>query len=371
VFRLSDLRLCNFKAFKRAHVRFRPITVLIGPNSSGKSTIIQAMLLLKQTLAKAIVDNVPLALTGLHNFGDFEALVFKGEREISVELILGGSESYFFTVRGSMQRVSFDLVEVKINGREVGRRKRLGFLVEHPIAKDVEDSFKSVYYLGPLRQEPKPVYEVKGEPFEWIGSKGEKTVDVLVMREEVKEAVGKWLVNHGLAKLSSGRRKKVGLDVVNLRKGTEAYSVYLYDTKTGWKVNFNEVGFGYSQLLPILVGALAVKSGSLIMLEQPEIHLNPSIIPKLVEFFVEQSREKSFLIETHSEVLLLKLQAMVAEGLVSKDDVAVYYTERTPSGSKIRLVDLRDSGEFEDWPEGFFMDRAALVYERYKALMSA
>ena len=114
------------------------------------------------------------------------------------------------------------------------------------------------------------------------------------------------------------------------------------------EVNLTDVGFGLSQLFPVIVECFYVPRNSTIIFEQPEIHLHPSVQAGLADLFIEtiQAREEGedrniqLLVESHSEHFLRRLQRRIAEEQLSQDDVAIYFCEPGPQGSSIRELDV-------------------------------
>jgi predicted ATPase len=131
----------------------------------------------------------------------------------------------------------------------------------------------------------------------------------------------------------------------------------LVDQRTSTVVTHRDVGIGISQVLPVLVMAYGSR-GKLLAMEQPEIHLHPALQAELADVFIEAAlgpRLNTFILETHSEHLILRLMRRIREGKVSSDDIGVVFVEPLERGS--RFLDLRidDDGDFiDEWPGGFF-----------------
>lgn len=131
----------------------------------------------------------------------------------------------------------------------------------------------------------------------------------------------------------------------------------LVDQRTSTVVTHRDVGIGISQVLPVLVMAYG-SEGKLLAMEQPEIHLHPALQAELADVFIEAAlgpRQNTFILETHSEHLILRLMRRIREGKVSSDDIGVVFVEPLARGS--RFLDLRidDEGDFiDEWPGGFF-----------------
>jgi len=152
----------------------------------------------------------------------------------------------------------------------------------------------------------------------------------------------------------------------------EKIRIQLEDTSCGLKLEPHEIGTGISQVLPVVVAAVA--NVPIIAIEQPELHIHPAMQVQLGDLFITQSfDEKFFLIETHSEHLLLRLLRRINETYENRlppdinpctpDDVAIYYLEKGSQGLRIRRLEISEDGDSKgDWPEGFFEERRAELF---------
>jgi hypothetical protein len=120
-------------------------------------------------------------------------------------------------------------------------------------------------------------------------------------------------------------------------------------------VNIADVGFGVSQVLPVLVALLAAEPGRLVYLEQPELHLHPRAQVALAGILADAAKRGVRVVaETHSALLLLAVQTLVAEGSLPPGDVILHWFERGKDGvTKVKPADLDEAGRFGDWPEDF------------------
>jgi predicted ATPase len=124
------------------------------------------------------------------------------------------------------------------------------------------------------------------------------------------------------------------------------------------------VGFGISQLLPVIVQCFYARPGSILILEQPEIHLHPRVQASLADLFVEaiharedgRDRRLQLLVESHSEHFLRRLQRRIAEEKLSPEEVAIYFCEPGSNGSTLRELDVDPYGNIRNWPDHFFGD---------------
>jgi hypothetical protein len=215
----------------------------------------------------------------------------------------------------------------------------------------VREFLDSISYLGPLREYPERHYVYSGTSAADIGKSGKMLPDVLYSDEELTERVNRELRRFGLGyelRVSRGDTTAELQDVFALR---------LVDAITGVNVNLTDVGFGVSQVLPVIVQSLMARQ-QVLLVEQPEIHLHPRLQAELTELFVSSiNRPLSniFLVESHSEHMILRTQRLIREGRLHPGDVSVVYADRTGSGTRLLPLRLDESGSFiDEWPGGFF-----------------
>ncbi len=170
-----------------------------------------------------------------------------------------------------------------------------------------------------------------------------------VRRISVEEHVAEWLKDLGL--ISS-------FDVERISEDTNLYRVVVRRSPLSTSVLLTDVGFGVSQILPVLVLLAYVPEGSTVVLEQPEIHLHPSVQAGLADIILETAlvRRVQVILESHSEHLLRRLQLRVAEEAAGPDDIGLYFCDHDGTKSEIRKLDLNLFGEIENWPADFFGD---------------
>ena len=149
------------------------------------------------------------------------------------------------------------------------------------------------------------------------------------------------------------------------------YEILVRKYKDGPEVRLTDVGFGVSQVLPVLVLCYYVPEGSILILEQPEAHLHPKVQSELADLLIEvvKKRKLQIILESHSENLIVRLMRRVAEEQISKDDTAFYFCEINEGTSEIEKLDLDDYGNITNWPENFFGDVTGDMIEKTKAEM--
>ena len=239
----------------------------------------------------------------------------------------------------------------------------------------VRDYLKEgVRYLGPLRDSPRPVYQPEAlESTTDVGYRGEHTAAILEINSHrriryyvppslsldkewaekregrlasLHDAVVDWLDYLGVA----GEVKTTDAGVYGNRlQVTTGNSAHLHD--------LTNVGVGVSQVLPIVVMSLLAPRGSLLIFEQPELHLHPKVQARLADFFISLSwDDKQTLLETHSEYLIdrFRLRIALEEEPSVLDSVNVLFSEKVGDETKLRSVELSEFGSVIDWPEDFF-----------------
>ncbi|MFC5439801.1 AAA family ATPase [Rhodanobacter ginsenosidimutans] len=230
---------------------------------------------------------------------------------------------------------------------------------------------RSVRYLGPLRDEPKPVYPLAGanDPSD-VGFRGEHTAAVLdVHKNTVIHYVSSKQFSSDGATLTPSKATLftavqdwleymgVGTDFHTSDLGKLGHELKIVTTGSGLQHDLTQVGVGVSQVLPILVLALLAEGGSTLIFEQPELHLHPKVQSRLADFFVSMTKlRKQCVVETHSEYLInrLRFRAAADEGSDVADSAIIYFVEKELNKSVYRQVTIDDLGNLDSWPKGFF-----------------
>lgn len=229
-------------------------------------------------------------------------------------------------------------------------------------------------HIGPLRTQPERIYFGTGGKPATVGVKGEFTQDIFWRDKRIGHETLIDNINNWLEKLNFNSK----LNIVPLGVG-EIYQLKVMEN--GLSVNIADVGFGLSQILPILTECInfslrdinhdiRLREGyyprtykgeeeinRLFITEQPEIHLNPKIQAALGDFFIQLGdQNRMLLIETHSEHIITRIQRRVADGSLNPEDAIIYYISKHDNKSEIKKISISPNGEFSYWPKGFFQD---------------
>ena len=245
--------------------------------------------------------------------------------------------------------------------------------------RKVENHFRDFFendvkYLDPLRDEPRPLYPLESLANTTdVGFKGEHTAAVLDLNRDrfvttidvdkfVKEgnfqavrvrlgtAVSSWLSYLGVAE-----------SVVTTDRGKIGHELQVNTAEIDKSHDLTNVGVGVSQVLPIVVMALLGQRGSLLIFEQPELHLHPKVQARLADFFLAMALlGKQSIVETHSEYLIERFRRRIAEDYTDLYTalISVYFFEMEHGQTKFREVEINEYGVILDWPAEFF-DQAA------------
>lgn len=436
---ITRISVENFKSWREARaVRFAPITGLFGSNSSGKTSLLQLLLMLKQTTESPdrtqvlhLGDERSLVELGTYNdiaFGhkgdaplrweilwtlkqslqiedpDHRGRILFSGRDVEIKTEIEGNgagrmvvnrlgyaldSSQFIMRRKSGQKSEYTLSAETVKGRPrfkfkrtVGRPWTLpapvkcygfpdqtkayyqnaGFLADFELA--FEELFNNVYYLGPLRDYPKRQYTWAGGQPADMGRRGEKVVDALLAsRDRDPISRGKGLKRLTLEEYVAWWLKELGLihsfSVEQIASGSNLYQVLVRKASNSAEVLVTDVGFGVSQILPVLTICYYVPEGSTIIMEQPEIHLHPSVQAGLADVFIDaiKTRKVQIILESHSEYLLKRLQRRIAEQSLSSKDAALYFCDIKGGESRLTELQIDLLGNITNWPSDFFGDQ--------------
>jgi len=451
---LKQLRIQNFKGWKdTGTIRLAPISLFFGANSSGKSSIGQFLMMLKQTVESP--DRKAVFYPGGKNsavqLGSYQEMVFHrdpenkiafdyrwsltedlkfkdplsgqifsgDELDFSAEVELSDSTKNLLQVaefkyrlfNRDTQSLSIDLSR-KSDKREYTASAEQYSLVRKKMRawapKDVvrfygfpdevvayyqnadfvqdlnlahEKLFNSIFYLGPLRTKAERLYTWGGITPESVGFAGENTVAAILAARDRKISLGYRKQVKPLEEIIALKLKEMSL-IEDFRVNPISEQRQEYEVKVRTKgskdwVDLPDVGFGISQVLPVLVQCFYAPAGSIILMEQPEIHLHPNAQSALADVMIDviNSRENGadrniqIVIETHSEHFLRRLQRRIAEDSVPQEKVSAYFANIAKTPATLESLQIDIFGNIQNWPKDFFGDEMGDITEQAKAAM--
>ena len=415
---LTHIRVKNFKSWADSgEVALAPLTGFFGTNSSGKSSLLQMLLLLKQTIGRGEVlffgDEQSLV-----NLGNFRNVIHGHNTDASLELECGckpqeplaikvaGKESngrgrdlpdpiHPFTlssaIRGDKENLRVESLRYALDSRDVpgiewtketGAYKNLldgqvladaGGLncygVPTSDSADVlrrfisafERQFSQLYYLGPTRVTPQRCYHWEGDQPEAIGKWGDETIDALLSaRVDRLTTPGKNGDVPIEERISAWLREMDLAHAFSLKRtglwDEKNYAFRIQQSQASPAVTLVDTGYGLSQFLPVLVFCYYAPEGSTLILEQPGMHLHPKVLSQLADLLIEVVTERKLqvLVESHSEHLLTRLQLRIAEEEIGANETALYFCENKDGVSEMKSLELDEFGNIKNWPPDFF-----------------
>lgn len=423
----------GFKSIKKVlDFEFSPLTFLAGVNSSGKSSLIQVLLLLKQTLnSKDIVS-----LNGPYVYAEsFKDLLFgKKQGDLKIEIAASASEMQEMSIRkfaallgkkGQVDKMTTTIVfrvngkvklshlnlqldgkqsesyswcidavpatnfyelhvkQVTVDGVELTKdidrcvprfenfiplyieenqkedASVMGVSVSKSVATEalliyLREMLNSLFYIKALRVEPdlkksyntavnRAYIDPDGQNLQFVYN--EKKNELVRDNETLRHALVRWLGSE--LKLSES---------IEIKQDEEKLYHTLLRMQKGLDVDLCQVGFGVSQVLPILVQGLLTPKGGTLIVEDPEVHMHPSVQAGLVDFFIEMIRDgKRVIVETHSDHIITRLRRRVAEKTFNPNDVNLCFVSMvSEQGSLYTSIDVQEQGNLRaPLPKGF------------------
>lgn len=451
---IHKLRIQKFKGWKdTGAIRMAPITLFFGANSSGKSSIGQFLMMLKQTVEspdrKAVFN--PGGKNSAVQLGSYQEMVFHrdAENKIAFEYqwslpeklkikdpvsgqSFSGKELNFEAQVGLghnqhtpvLDHLKYELMKDKNVSLSIGMvrksKKESEYKVEgsnYPIKRKPgrvwypgapvrfygfpdevvfyhqnadfvqelnlrhEKFFRSLFYLGPLRTKAERLYSWTGMEPESVGYAGENTIAAILAARNRKISLGPRRPSRPFEAIIALKLKEMDL-IEEFRVNPISEQRQEYEVKVRTKgsrdwVDLPDVGFGITQVLPVLVECFYAPHGSIILMEQPEIHLHPSAQSALADVMIDviHSRENGadrniqLVIETHSEHFLRRLQRRIAEDAVSQQKVSAYFANITKDPAILEPLQIDLFGNIINWPDHFFGDDMEDITQQAKAAM--
>ena len=408
---INRITVCDYKSISQEQsIEIRPLTLLAGANSSGKSSIMQPLLLLKQTL-EASYDPGALLLNGPNvRFTSADQLLArtgKGMRAkafcvgigagtdsttthferrptggFEIQQVIFATRDRMGTLRPPMTHDEIVSAMPYLKEFQNGLSERDGLKLRWALVRnrcllevhltfegmpgtvdvggsfsrnvDIEPYLRGLVHLPGLRGNPERNYPVTAVGSAFPGTFEVYTASVVAQwqetdRDEIRQ-LGSDLEGLGLS-------WKVITETVNDTQVELKVGRLAHAARGGARdlVNIADIGFGVSQTLPVLVALLAAQPGQLVYLEQPEIHLHPRAQTAMARVLANAaSRGVRVVAETHSALLLLAVQTLVSEGELDPEMVKLHWFQRREDGSTaITSAELDEAGAFGNWPEDF------------------
>lgn len=356
---INRITFKNYKLFKsRQTLEIKPLTILIGKNSAGKSAVLKLLPLIENSLSGTFPEPLQLKNKEIEVGGEFRDLIYGRKRigrleigleqennRLLVDISLGtrtGDSISFFSWK--FNEVETEPYREKFNGFQPESKTRLPF------------SLKTEYISSTRKGLERLLEKIPTIPTS-VGFYGENVYSILIedaltTPQELIKAVSTFF-----------RENFEGWGITVNQDNAPYYQIELI--KDNLKINFKDVGSGMIYVLPLVVRAIipAVEE-TLIIIEEPELDLHPAAHGNLAQLFAESLRDtnKHYLIETHSQNFILRLRALIAKGDLAKDSVVIYYVnfEEDSNESKLVRINIDELGKPRNengeifWPKNIF-----------------
>jgi len=353
-----------FKCFKLLRLPLAPLTLLTGLNASGKSSVLQALALLHQTIHDH-EWSTRLALNGsVVRLGSMPDVVDQefGGNSFTIALENDGN-LYDWSFEGERRDMSMRIQHVSVNGKTTKYPQELQYLLpldEKEAAASLAQRLRNITYISAERAPPREIHRLEDpHAVTVVGPQGEHAMSILHWGGD--QSVPTELV---LPSSSAIRLRQVEEHMstffpgfkMELRQTGNSVMLGLRTSDATGFFNPIHTGFGLTQTLPIVVAALSAAKGDTVMLENPEGHLHPAGQARMGQFITAVARAGiQVLVETHSDHILNGIRRAVKENQLAADQIAIhFFRPRSEELAQVLSPNMDDFGHIDDWPAGFF-----------------
>lgn len=372
---ISKIEIKNYKAFGNEvnTLELRPVTLLIGKNSSGKSSLCKLLPMLENATSGNLDSPLMLKNFGISLGSRFEDLFHNGSTSdldfkvyyedgvvvgASYLMLDGKLMVYQYYAGDGAKEHGFPMYE-----KTISEKATFNGLINHSVLHQLNlnpNRFKfKVDYLGPMRIESNRIIEFEGfGKVDAVGLNGENTYGILLnsylQEDGLFEEVSKWMKDN-----------MEGQELAFKKTAPGTYALMVM--RDGAEVNIADVGFGLGQVLPIITQSFLQKGGDVVVIEQPVLHLHPAAHANVAYRIAESAKStgRKYLIETHSENFLLGLRKLVSDPVseFNPEDVIVYYVNHDGESAYLEEITIDENGELSSWPTGVFSESFDLMAE--------
>ncbi|MBA7503708.1 hypothetical protein ES706_02328 [subsurface metagenome] len=422
----ESLRIKNFRSIRDSgEIKLSDLNVFVGPNNSGKSSILYALMMIKMTMESKNEDMALITSTPELDLGSYLDLIRDGNTDyrLMIKFKLNdpsvrepfavfaeyGREKHnsyadlqaefcFDKARNRIEVVSFigkdhlgnsiitvrktDDSSLKISGPSAKLLKHMrvkfmnfipGIVPSGPKPKfdmvtqvvrwdvastiragELSEVIQKLKYVAPIRERI-PRHGIVGTMvYSELTPSGQNLMRVL-SSSDIISTRGKAAIDELNYWLGSKFKLLKNIELIDIDKAGTVKILIADDPRGSKKINLASMGCGISQLVPVVVQTVLLPKSGCLLVEQPEIHLHPSAQADLADLFIGNIRgRRQFIIETHSEHFVLRLRRRIAEGKIKPEKIGVFFVEKKKGLTRIRKLNLKPNGHFEEWPTGFF-----------------
>lgn len=362
---LTRLDLQYFKCFELLRLPLGHLTLLSGSNASGKSSALQALVLLHQTIREHEWSKRLMLNGDSIKLGTVSDVVDKVHGRTTFEIgVVDNSKTFSWAFNGERSEMSIAVDSVSIDQASTKQPDLLRFL----LPPEVSDTTSLAYHLSRLtyitaeRIGPREVYALEDRQIaSVVGPAGEHAISVLHWGRD--ESVLEGLIIQGVA---NTRLRQVearmrmffpgcGLDVQQVSQANAVTLGLRTSDDTGFHRPIN-VGFGLTQVLPIIIAAVSARKEDILLIENPEVHLHPAGQALMGQFLAEVAHAGvQVIVETHSDHVLNGIRRSVKSGQILPEEVLThFFRPRSAEMAQVVSPQLDANGNIDSWPDGFF-----------------
>ena len=363
---INRIDIRTFKCFELLRLPLAPLTLLSGANASGKSSVLQALALLRQTMdenewSTRLVLNGSIADLG--TVTDVVDMV-NGRDSLSIGLA-DDSTSCQWIFAGDRRDMSMQVGSVAVRDKVTNSPATLYCLLPldtKEAAQALTRKVKDLTYIAAEREGPREVYPLEDRHIvSKVGPHGENAVSVFYRSrdERVEEALRLTefvpTLLHQVSARLDGFFPGCAVDVQEVLNANAVTLGVRISADTGF-LRPVHCGFGITQILPIIVAALSIPKGDLLLIENPEAHLHPAGQALMGQFLAEVANSGiQVIVETHSDHILNGIRRAIKSGNIPAEDVALhFFRARVPDAPQVLTPALDSTGNIDVWPDGFF-----------------
>ena len=415
---LKEIKITNFRGFRdEAIIKVAPVTILIGNNNSGKSSIVKLLRLLKQSLAETSTEfllangsevqfpslieqknklsrmaklKFSLSLQNMGSPGDqvHKYMHLKKMDKVDSTIVehftmdtafkyrapTGGEirlETYAYgnSILNAIMNVDDDTRFLKYQDNFT--RKYLNSLSKQEfhdrqnileyVTRLISEYILNISCIGPLRRELTRGFDMNPEYayINYVGHQGEYTLaNLFRLHQENSEKAYKFICNY--------LKKMFEIEIIGFEQEVSLAYCNARNCKTNAKTNIAELGFGIHQCLPILVQGVLQPRYTTMVIEEPEAQIHPTAQLELGSYFADLWNDYKVvsIVETHSANMLLRLQHLVKKGQLKSEDVSVAYFHTKDNRVAVNNLSIGEDGDLEDGlPMVFFNQDVLEVLE--------
>lgn len=352
---IKELKIRNFKCCLESQVPMNKLTILAGANAVGKSSVIQSLLLVRQTIDKA------------KSGSNYDKVLLNGEYCLRL-----GNSTEVLSSTAEKEEIVFEIysdIDQNVFKYCASREKDLFLQYDHDSNVNFDSGISlfhhHFHYLYTERLGPRAIQDMRESTFPNVGFQGEYTA--YVISELSEDKVDELRRYNDENKTVPNLNKQIEYWMDFIIPGIELQSIPYKDmnivglslkrkfSETNF-LNPNNLGFGISYILPIIVSGLVAEKGCLFIVENPEVHLHPRGQSRMGQFLAKvASSGVQVVIETHSEHIINGIRLAILNKVIDYRDIAINYLDIEKKGVNMTVdpIPLTEHAEITRWPKGF------------------